>query len=146
MRDRSNFSPAAICLTLAILMTGFGEVPAQSPGRSEDITESVRSALRLRLGYPPLPYAGEPEQEGARNSGAPPAPARVLTLEELIRAIDLYHPKLRGADATRRIASAKRLEKSLPATTTCASTRSSIQRLSAASPPARIWPTSGLNF
>ena len=80
MRDRSNFSPAAICLTLAILMTGFGEVPAQSPGRSEDITESVRSALRMRLGYPPLPYAGEPEQEGARNSGAPPAPARVLTL------------------------------------------------------------------
>lgn len=113
MRDRSNFSPAAIGLTLAILLTGLGEVPAQSPGpgRSEDITESVRAALRMRLGYPPLPYAGEPEQEGGRNSGGPPAPARVLTIEELIRAIDLYHPKLRGADATRRIASAKRLEK-----------------------------------
>jgi outer membrane protein TolC len=34
-----------------------------------------------------------------------------LTLEEVLNIVEMYHPKLRGADAQRRIASAKRLEK-----------------------------------
>ncbi|MBL8151018.1 MAG: TolC family protein, partial [Blastocatellia bacterium] len=35
----------------------------------------------------------------------------VLRLDDLLRQVDLYHPKLQGADAERRVASAKRLEK-----------------------------------
>ena len=34
-----------------------------------------------------------------------------LTLDELLNSVELYHPKLRGADTQRRVATAKRLEK-----------------------------------
>ncbi len=109
MREWSNFSPAGGFLILALLLAGEQPTVAQSP--SEDATASVRSALRVRLGYPPLPYAIDRTDDQTSESGPTPTQTRILTVDELIRAIDLYHPKLRGADATRRIASAKRLEK-----------------------------------
>jgi outer membrane protein len=83
-------------------------VPA-STGRDERapsvaLVESVRAALRLRLGYPDLPYVGMSNQD------ATPLP-RELSLQELLRIVELYHPKLRGADVNRQIATAKRIEK-----------------------------------
>lgn len=48
------------------------------------------------------------EAEDARQQ-QPPVP--VLTLDEVLVQVEAYHPKVRGADAERRIASAKRMEK-----------------------------------
>ncbi|MFZ4792588.1 MAG: TolC family protein [Blastocatellia bacterium] len=115
---KSPISPIFQRLCLAVMVSGLIPVAAnsQTANGSQSATvsqpvigspettalvESVRSALRLRLGYPPLPYA-------TNDDGSTP---QTLTLEEVINAIDLYHPKLRGADVSRRIASAKRLEK-----------------------------------
>lgn len=78
---------------------------------SESLVQSVRAALRLRLGYPDLPYAGGLGQtSGEATQDTPPLP-RELSLTELLRIVELYHPKLRGADINRQIATAKRLEK-----------------------------------
>jgi outer membrane protein len=38
-------------------------------------------------------------------------PAGTLTLEEVLQQVETHHPKLRGAQAERELASAKRLEK-----------------------------------
>ncbi|MDX2031879.1 MAG: TolC family protein [Blastocatellia bacterium] len=91
----------------------------------EALIRSVRDALRRRLSDAEQPQflREAPAEEGAasvdpqsgRNPQAQPAPpqkrSQPLTLEELINFVDLYHPKIRGLDAERRIASAKRLEK-----------------------------------
>ncbi len=99
----------------------------------QTITESVRYELRRRLSYAEMPQfrineepaeylndgltwtLGDP-QSGRTPRTANPADTAgrqftTLTLDEVLNLIDLYHPKLRGADAERRIASAKRLEK-----------------------------------
>jgi outer membrane protein TolC len=92
----------------------------------EALIRSVRETLRRRLSDAEQPQflRDAPAEEGAasvdpqsgRNPQAQPAPppqkrSQPLTLEELINFVDLYHPKIRGLDAERRIASAKRLEK-----------------------------------
>lgn len=63
-----------------------------------------------------LPAAGEPLPAGRLQTSertAPPdsGPVRPLLLEEVLRQVEAYYPKLIGADAKRRAASAKRLEK-----------------------------------
>ena len=101
------------CLALPCLLALFSSLAlgqeqktaAAEQVESSALVQSVRDALRLRLGYPDLPYAGGPGQTPTQ-VGTP-----VLTLDEVINIIDLYHPKLRGADISRQIASAKRLEK-----------------------------------
>jgi len=54
-------------------------------------------------------------QSGRRSQpGMPPQPdatARPLTLDQVLNQIEAYHPKLRGAQAEREVAAAKRLEK-----------------------------------
>ncbi|MFN0087789.1 MAG: TolC family protein [Blastocatellia bacterium] len=93
----------------------------------EALIRSVRKALRRRLSDAELPQflRESPAEEVSMpidpQSGRNPQPAQQaapaqkrsqpLTLEELINFVDLYHPKIRGLDTERRIASAKRLEK-----------------------------------
>lgn len=67
MREWSNFSPAGGFLILALLLAGEQPTVAQSP--SVDATASVRSALRVRLGYPPLPYAIDRTDDQTSESG-----------------------------------------------------------------------------
>jgi outer membrane protein len=56
------------------------------------------------------PQSGrKPEPGQAQNQTNQPAP--VLTLDEVLALVESNHPKLLGADAERRVASAKRLEK-----------------------------------
>lgn len=119
MSDQTRLASLKGCLAVLSLLILIPSASAQTvasgstpvdDGRAR-LTNSIRDAMRMRFGYPPLPYADREseagDQAGATGVGAP----RILTLDELIKAIDLYHPKLRGADISRRIASAKRLEK-----------------------------------
>ena len=119
MNDQTRLALLKGRLALASLLILSPVALAQSPGAElgpanenrTSISDSIRQTLRQRLGYPPLPYADREPEASIQTGAAAPANPRILTLDELIRAIDLYHPKLRGADISRRIASAKRLEK-----------------------------------
>lgn len=79
-----------------------GGVPQRERGNSDSVDSSTHLSADPQSGRRP---AGQSSQNN------PMTQAPKLTLDELINAVDLYHPKLRGADAERRIASAKRLEK-----------------------------------
>jgi len=88
-----------------------GKEPLSAEERHRRMTDSIRKSLQQQLIHPALPYADR--EFAAEGSAVPSAQLvpRILTLEELIKAVDLFHPKLRGADISRRIATAKRLEK-----------------------------------
>lgn len=60
----------------------------------------------------PIVAVAEP-QSGRRPDAPQPPPQQlpVLVLDELLAQVEAWHPKLRGADVNRRVASAKRLEK-----------------------------------
>lgn len=83
---------------------------------SATVARSIRDVLQRRL-YADFSYAnevaaansqsGQPSQT-AQQSGLP---APTLTLDEVLNIVELYHPKLRGAEIGRQIALAKRLEK-----------------------------------
>jgi outer membrane protein len=85
------------------------------------LVRSLSDTLRQRLSQPTLQYAinATSAKEADPQSGRrpqpppqqPPAPTAPLTLDEVLNIVELYHPKLRGADAERRIAAFKRLEK-----------------------------------
>jgi outer membrane protein TolC len=86
------------------------------------LVQSIRAELRRRLSYTELAQfsneavPGNYEPQSGRNPQAQAGTQAAkqfqsLTLDEVINLIELYHPKLRGADALRRTASAKRLEK-----------------------------------
>jgi hypothetical protein len=69
---------------------------------SESLVQSVRAALRLRLGYPDLPYAGGLGQtSGEATQDTPPLP-RELSLTELLRIVELYHTCDSTPTSTRR--------------------------------------------
>ncbi len=82
----------------------------ETPSEKEILLTSVRDALRRRLNFSEQPQfnADSSMQDAAGNAVSQP---QTLTLPELLNLVELYHPKLRGADVERRIASAKRLEK-----------------------------------
>jgi outer membrane protein len=97
--------------------------PAAENGGASPAAPLVRTLRRLA---PPLVSrpdaarllaepAGEPQSGRKPDPAQPikrPAPnAPPLTLDEVLRQVEAYHPKSLGADAERRIASAKRLEK-----------------------------------
>lgn len=108
MSHRRGVSTARLFLAFALLTAATPATVAQET--DGEVTATVRRALQQRLGYPPLPYARGVEARVLENGQSGPN-VQILTLDELVKAIDLYHPKLRGADVSRRIASAKRLEK-----------------------------------
>ena len=136
----SLIAASSIAILIALSSTVPAQQVAQKfeTGDSSDkqrqtIIESVRYELRRRLSYAEMPQfriseerAGyldggftwtldDPQSGRTPRSANPADPAgrqfTTLTLDEVLNLIDLYHPKLRGADAERRIASAKRLEK-----------------------------------
>ena len=119
MSDQTRPASMKGLLGLLILLVMTASTSAQSSlseprpldDRQAKMADSIREALRQRLGYPPLPYADRESASTTQGGSAAGPTTRTLTLDELIKAIDLYHPKLRGADISRRIASAKRLEK-----------------------------------
>jgi outer membrane protein TolC len=55
--------------------------------------------------------AANPQSGGLPTGGALPAPGTPLTLDTVLRLVENNHPKLRGTDVERRIATAKRVEK-----------------------------------
>lgn len=103
--------------------------PSASVNAEANDAQSVPPLLRaIRNLTPPLGSASRPfslaalpEAEAAPQSGRKPEPgakpttpdaaATPLSLDEVLLQVEAYHPKLLGADAERRIASAKRLEK-----------------------------------
>jgi outer membrane protein TolC len=126
---------AALIAALAIQIVGGTVACAQDEisdaeskrTEKEALIRSVREALRRRLSDAAMPQfvkqappdealaTGEP-QSGRNPRPAPgqtstQRPLQPLTLDEVIHFVNLYHPKIRGADVERRIAAAKRLEK-----------------------------------
>ncbi len=115
-----------ICLpfVLTLLMTpAFGQQnnsitksdQAEISSLSRSTIETLRNELRLSVSTGASnsfaePQSGRPVQPNAGQNVAQ-QPATSLTLDEVLNLVELYHPKLRGADVQRRIASAKRLEK-----------------------------------
>lgn len=72
-----------------------------------ETTAAVTNDLALNL---LVPQSGRKVDPNAANqTTAPKLPP--LTLEDVLKIVEQNHPKLRGADVQRRIASAKRLEK-----------------------------------
>ncbi|MEP7339197.1 MAG: TolC family protein [Acidobacteriota bacterium] len=115
---------AMLCLTMTIAAQEAASTNSVEKGGADamgrSIREAIREALRERadstglraiVTAPPAdPQSGRlPPKQPA--PAVKPMPAAPLTLDELLNAVELYHPKLRGADAQRRAASAKRLEK-----------------------------------
>ncbi len=93
---------------------------AQTSLTTDVLTRSWQEMMQRRLREeslsPATSYAGVNAQSGrkvdpakARPSSAQQLPT--LTLEDVIRIVTRYHPKLRGAEAQQRIAAEKRLEK-----------------------------------
>lgn len=83
------------------------------------IASSPETILR-RLGLPspmsiPLHFSGDLQSgrhpKPANVTTAPAQPLPTLALEDVVRIVLQHHPKLRGAEALRRIAAEKRLEK-----------------------------------
>lgn len=112
-----------LCSLLLCAELAWGQQTADGDQIAERaaLVRSLNNALRQRLAHPEFSYASaaiaetdtEP-QSGRRPQTPPPTqPATLppLTLDEVLNTVELYHPKLRGADAERRIAAAKRLEK-----------------------------------
>lgn len=123
---------AAVFLSIWLAAPGLAQQEAAASASEEGekrrqeqeaLLRSVRDALRRRLSDTELPqfYRESPAvgesmpvdpRSGRNSQPAPPQKrSQPLTLEDLINFVDLYHPKIRGLDAERRIASAKRLEK-----------------------------------
>lgn len=125
MRSRFFIIAAALLIIAPGLKASAQEPAPRDGGESSPISESIRRELLRRLSYADMPQFRITEDEGPAwnldQSGRQPAGQTsgqsagpqftTLTLEEVLNLIELYHPKLRGADAQRRIASAKRLEK-----------------------------------
>ncbi|HMV83829.1 MAG TPA: TolC family protein [Blastocatellia bacterium] len=95
-------SPAVLLLCVSAVLAQDGS-PAKP--ESEAVARSVREALNQRLSVFDWPLA-----ETAKTA-AEAKPQAKLTLDEVLSTVELYHPKLLGAERQRRIASAKRLEK-----------------------------------
>jgi hypothetical protein len=83
-------------LGLLILLVMTASTSAQSSlseprpldDRQAKMADSIREALRQRLGYPPLPYADRESASTIQGGSAAVPTTRTLTLDELIKAID----------------------------------------------------------
>lgn len=105
------------CALLVVVTAASAQAQKQSasgselPGDSAAIARSINRALRTRLTeFESLSLTAPQSGDATQDKLQPSAPS-VLTLDEVLNMVELYHPKLRGADAQRQIASAKRLEK-----------------------------------
>lgn len=105
-RASSNRFHFLLCAALILIAGESAPAQDRSSEESSRLIDSVRAALSARLRYPDLPY---------RTSSSSPSTvdeeAKSLTLDEVLNLVELYHPKLRGAEISRQIAAGKRLEK-----------------------------------
>lgn len=103
------------CLAAMLLFVGVVSAQETNPNiqqpkpEAEAVARSIRDVLNQRL---PLFYWTPAEPADSANRQAAGAkPQTSLTLDEVLSTVELYHPKLLGAERQRQIASAKRLEK-----------------------------------
>lgn len=119
---KNSFSRLA--LVCGWLLLAVGSLAAQSPAEPSAQAASPLApdalnriwyeSLLRRLRAAPLPTVTAVPQSGRQPTApasAPASPLPTLTLEDVLRLVRQHHPKLRSADAQRRIAAEKRLEK-----------------------------------
>ncbi len=110
-------NPLASALLLVIVTAASAQAQEKSvsgsefPGDSAAIARSINRALHTRPSEFESLSLSVPQPGGALQDKLQTSSASVLTLDEVLNTVELYHPKLRGAGAQRQIASAKRLEK-----------------------------------
>lgn len=123
---KSSFPPLALAAALwfPLLFLGNGSAQVQIPDgndsamllTAEERNQLGTNSLLRRLRSAPVPNVAVDPQSGRKpDPTKPPVPLTpplpVLTLEDVLRIVMQHHPKLRGAEAQRRIATEKRLEK-----------------------------------
>ncbi|HTE17723.1 MAG TPA: TolC family protein, partial [Armatimonadota bacterium] len=106
----------------ATLPEGFAPAPVpegETRVRSVSVVEQKPGLVRVTLGLKDTVSTCAPgeqkeapgEQKEAPGEQKEPPPVEPLRLDDVLRQVQAYYPKLSAADAERRIAAAKRLEK-----------------------------------
>ena len=108
-----------ILLGLAILLlnvVAWGQSTVNTAS-NDALKNAMQETMTRRLSFETQKFFAMTEPQSGRKIDPPPpvksSPQNLpkITLEDVLRIVEQHHPKLRGADAERRIASEKRLEK-----------------------------------
>lgn len=135
MNERRYNAPIVFALLVLSWLCAFGftglaqELPTAQTDRV-DLTGSIHRSLARAQGFKQNSGSGtvrpaspaisnvtlnllRPQSGRKVEAVAPPQAAKLppLTLTDVLRMVEQYHPKLRGADVQRQMAAAKRLEK-----------------------------------
>jgi outer membrane protein len=98
-----------VCLCLLVWQTS-AQSPVEPADANAAVTASIRSALGGSGNFLVPPQSGR-KPEPPPKPDSPQITLPQITLEDVLQNVDRNHPKLRGANLQRDIASFKRLEK-----------------------------------